>query len=72
MANLVSDNVTTWIKENKPIEASIKDVSAQLDKLIGEYCCGYTILSKEEFQQNAGWSGGRVPIPVSIPDAYKV
>jgi ABC-type glycerol-3-phosphate transport system substrate-binding protein len=72
MAALISDNVLTWIKEKKPIEASIKDVSAQLDKLLAEYCCGYTILSKEEFQQNPGWSGGRVPIPVSIPDLYKV
>src|SRR5262245_15723393 len=23
-------------------------------------------------RQNPGWSGGRIPVPVSIPDAYKV
>ena len=72
MATIYTDNFNTFINENKPIEDSVTALAAETDKLAQSYCCGYTILSKEEFQQHPEWSNGKIPIPVSIPDEYKV
>jgi multiple sugar transport system substrate-binding protein len=72
IATVYSDNFTTFVNESRPLEESVKALAADTAKAAQGYCCNYTILSKEEFQQNPAWSGGKIPIPVSIPDEYRV